>query len=86
MAGMMHGTRGSARPREARNLHAFGVDEIAGLISCPGAGLFFGWVTLTEHKWATSRERRGILPVGVEERSGAKLEMVWRYEQTVGGA
>ena len=37
VAGIMHGTRGSARPREARNLHAFGVDEIAGLISCPGA-------------------------------------------------
>ena len=24
-----------------------------------GQGLFFGWVTLSEHKWVTSRERRG---------------------------
>ena len=25
-----------------------------------GQGLFFAWVTLSEHKWVTSRERRGL--------------------------
>jgi hypothetical protein len=25
-----------------------------------GQGLFFAWVILSEHKWVTSRERRGI--------------------------
>lgn len=25
--------------------------------------LFFGWVTLTEHKWVTLGERRGVLSI-----------------------
>jgi hypothetical protein len=29
----------------------------------PGQGLFFAWVTLSEHKWVTSRERRRDLTI-----------------------
>jgi hypothetical protein len=28
-----------------------------------GQGLFFAWVTLSEHKWVTSRERRSAEPI-----------------------
>jgi hypothetical protein len=65
VAGIMHGTRGSARPREAGNLHAFGVGlpsawmKSLGWFLALGQGLFFGWVTLREQTWVTSRERRG---------------------------
>ena len=33
-----------------------------------GQGLFFTWVTLSEHKWVTSRERRGPWQNGTAER------------------
>jgi len=40
-------------------LHAFGVDEIACSLLAHGQGLFFVWVTLSEHKWVILRECRG---------------------------
>ena len=51
-----------ARGWDAKTLRAFGADEIATFTPCPPAR-FFAWVTLSEHKWVTSRERRGFRPV-----------------------
>jgi putative transposase len=44
---------------EAKTLHAFGVDEIACPVLALRQILFFVWITLNEHKWVNSRERRG---------------------------
>jgi hypothetical protein len=37
------------------------VDEIVSLVLALRQILFFEWVTLNEHKWVNSRERRGVL-------------------------
>src|SRR6266852_4137036 len=45
--------------------HACGVDDIASEILALRQIVFFVWVTLNEHKWVISRERRGRLGVGM---------------------
>ena len=55
---VQHGHHATMRLREAKALHAFSVDEIESSILAHGQGPFFVWVTLHEHKWVTSRERR----------------------------
>ena len=37
-----------------------------------GQGLFFAWVTLSEHKWVTSRERRSLSKIEAWLQSGGK--------------
>jgi hypothetical protein len=49
---------GQLVPLKAKTLHAFGGDEIARVVPCPGARLVFVWVTLSEQKWVILRERR----------------------------
>jgi len=41
------------------NPHAFGVDNIAGLLLALRQILFSAWVSLNEQKWSTLGERRG---------------------------
>jgi len=42
------------------NPHAFGVDNIAGLLLALRQILFSAWVSLNEQKWSTLGERRGF--------------------------
>jgi hypothetical protein len=56
---VQQGRQAAMRRRETKTLHAFGADEIESSILARGQDLFFVWVTLSEHKQVTSRERRG---------------------------
>src|ERR1035437_928690 len=60
-AWMPRRARRPARGWGTKTLRAFGADDTAFSSLARGQGLFFAWVSLSEHKWVTSRERRGRL-------------------------